>query len=133
LTSVAADHRVQAWFHSLRDAIAERNERLAPLLGLRSPEDLFPRMLALSDVLGSDEPTDDSMASTFTHYLRIGRDWSRICQIEISHGAALALLLFEPLLVLYDANRGDAPGLPSAPALPEERSASPIHRGVQFA
>jgi hypothetical protein len=163
---VSADHRVQAWFHSLRDAIGARNEplyrervvqflitaegvsftqrnldtpaargvmevvyrRLQPLLDLRSPDDLLDH---LRDAASSGSgPDDGSMASTFTHYLRIGHKWSQICEIEPSYGVALALLLFEPLSALWDVEGGELASDLAMPAAPAARS---IDRRVQFA
>ncbi len=166
------DHRVQAWFHSLRDAIGARDEplyrervaqflitaegvsfvqrnldtpaargvmavayeRLMPVLGLTSPADLLARMIELKDVDANDEHTSESsMASTFMHYLRLGRAWARACQIDLSFGVALAMLLFEPLLVLFEDAGGIGAADPvSVTAQPVSSSAS-MQRGVQFA
>jgi hypothetical protein len=166
----AGDHRVQAWSHSLREAVAARDEplyrqhvvqflitaegvsfverklntpaargvmsavyaRLAPALGLQSPNDLLERMKTLDTAddngaaAGGDGPP--SLAATFMHYLRLGRDWARACRADASFGVALAVLLFEPLLVLFDAE--------GAGVKPVHAPAAAMHsfdRRVQFA
>jgi hypothetical protein len=161
------DHRVQAWFHSLREAVAERNEplyrqhvvqflitaegvsfvernlttpaarglmsvvyaRLVPALDLKSPNDLLALMKTLDTADASEAANGDerSLASTFMHYLRLGRDWARACRADASFGVALAVLLFEPLLVLFDEGVGTKPqNVPRA-------AAHSLDRRVQFA
>jgi hypothetical protein len=146
--STPCDHRVQAWFHSLREAVALRNEplyrervieflltqegisfvqrnldtpaahrvmasvyrRVAPALGLEGPEDLLARMQSLGDAPSGRETdaatattcSPAALAPTFTHYLRLGRDWSRGGRVDASYGVALAVFLFEPLLELFE-------------------------------
>jgi hypothetical protein len=168
--NAGGDHRVQAWFHSLREAVAERNEplyrqhvvqflitaegvsfvernlntpaaravmagvyaRLAPALGLQSPNDLLERMKMLDSAdaheaaASSGEPP--SLAATFMHYLRLGRDWARACRADASFGVALAVLLFEPLLVLFD---DDGAGVD--PAHAQAAATHSLDRRVQFA
>jgi hypothetical protein len=168
--SMPRDHRVEAWFHSLRDAVGARNEplyrrhvteflstvegllfvqrnlnnpvahgvmskvycSLVPELGLSSPEDLLERMNTL-DRSGSAETVDNdaSMGAVFLHYLRLGRDWSKTYQTDPSYGVALAALLFEPLLALFNADPESAP----AAAEPDARArpAASFDRGTQFA
>jgi hypothetical protein len=153
--NTARDHRVQAWFHSLREAVAARNEplyrervteflltqegvsfvqrnldtpaahrvmaavyqRVAPELGIRAPEDLLARMNSLDDppasaALGAPlQVGPESLASTFVYYLRLGRDWSRGGRLDASYGVALAVFLFEPLLVLFEHGSDDAAAL----------------------
>lgn len=162
----SGDHRVQAWFHSLRDAVAERNEplyrqhvvqflitpegvsfvernlgtpaarglmarvyaRISPSLGLQSPNDLLERMKALDTAEAHEATSGDerSMAATFMHYLRLGRDWSRACRADASYGVALAVMLFEPLLVLFDDE-------PAAQAAQPAAGPASFDRRVQFA
>jgi hypothetical protein len=152
--NTARDHRVQAWFHSLREAIASRNEplyrervveflltqegvsfvqrnldtpaahrvmaavygRVAPALGIKAPEDLLARMHSLDDAPASHESGTalargaDSLAPTFMHYLRLGRDWSRGGRLDASYGVALAVFLFEPVLELFEHDGFDPVG-----------------------
>jgi hypothetical protein len=174
------DHRVQAWFHSLREAVASRNEplyrervvqflitpegasfvqrnldtaaaravmaavyeRLAPALELRAPTELLDRLLGLGDAPASDEIEGSpghgdaaTMALAFLRYLRLGKEWSRACGLDATYGVALALLFFEPLLLLFDeANHASL--APSA-ARPAERAApssnAPVQCGARFA
>ncbi len=162
------DHRVQAWFHSLREAVAERNEplyrqhvvqflitaegvsfvernlntpaarglmsvvyaRLAPALDLKSPNDLLALMKTLDTADANEAASSDphSLGATFLHYLRLGRDWARACRADASFGVALAVLLFEPLLVLFDEG-GDA-----KPAMvPAAAATHSLDRRIQFA
>jgi hypothetical protein len=150
--NTARDHRVQAWFHSLREAVASRDEplyrervidflltqegvsfvqrnldtpaahrvmaavyrRVAPALGIKAPEDLLARMQSLGDAPAGHETSaattcgPASLAPTFTHYLRLGRDWSRGGRLDASYGVALAVFLFEPLLELFEDDADDA-------------------------
>jgi hypothetical protein len=123
-----------------RGVMAGVYTRLAPALGLQSPTDLLDLMKALDTAEANEAASSDaqSLAATFMHYLRLGRDWSRACRADASFGVALAVLLFEPLLALFDdegagMKPANAEGAGVRPTTVHAPAAHSLDRRVQFA